>query len=338
MNKTFSPKLVCALYTLFVLGNATIFIPAKLNGGGVILGLILSLAAGLITLLIFKNFDLTAFFTKRAGKIAAVFLCLFALICAIDSAADFSLVANKKILEGGNFFVFSLVFSSLTFFVLKSKKQVVFKISFIFLVLIIFSQLVLFLLSANQFDFSNLEAPNFSGTFSGGLFFFAKAFAPTLLLPFIFKNKKSIPKGAGLGMLFGFLLILLPLLQILLIFGFPYSNSLDFAFLSVLDTVSIGLKFSRLEGLAYIIFFFGSLTKCSVCLICAKEFLAVIFKKCKKNIPVVLSLILFAATLFSQTVVNFGAVVNSVISLSAVVFSLFTVLLRSRTHFRYKTK
>ena len=338
MNKTFSPKLVCALYTLFVLGNATIFIPAKLNGGGVILGLILSLAAGLIMLLDFKNFDLTAFFTKRAGKIVAVFLCLFALICAIDSATDFSLVSNKKILEGENFFLFSLIFSLLLFLILKSKKQVVFKISFIFLVLIIFSQLVLFLLSANQFKFEGLKSLSFSGTFSGGFFFFSKAFAPTLLLTLLFENKKSIPKGAGLGMLFGFLLILLPLLQILLIFGFPYSDSLDFAFLSVLDTVSIGLKFSRLEGLAYIIFFFGALTKCSVCLMAAKEILTAFYKPLGQHLPLALSLIIFTTTLLGRWLTNFSLAIQGIISLSAIVFTLFTVLLKSHTHCRCKTK
>ena len=338
MNKTVSSKLYCALVSIFVLGNATIYIPAKLSGGGVILGSTLSFVAGLIMLLIFKNFDFTAFFSKTAGKIAAVFLCLFALLCAIDSATDFSLVANKKILSNENYFLFSLIFSSLIFSILKSKKQVVFKISFIFLVLIIFSQLVLFLLSANQFDLANLKPPIFSGTFSGGFFFFAKAFSPTLLLPFIFKNKKSIPKGADLGMLFGFLLILLPLLQILLIFGFPYSESLDFAFLSVLDTVSIGLKFSRLEGLAYIIFFFGSLIKCSVCLMAAKEILTLAFERPIKHLSIVLSTILFIVIILSSTVIKFGALLNWVITIFALIFILAAVLLKSRTHFQCKTR
>ena len=338
MNKTISTKLTCALTALFTLGSATIFLPKGASGGGALLGLILSFAIGFILLPIFRNFDHYAFFARQTGKIAAVFLCLFALFCAINSAGDFSLVANKKILSNENYFIFSLIFSSLVFLLLRAQRQVIFKISLIFLVLIIFSQLVLFLLSANQFNLNNLKGLNFSGAFTGGLFFFSKCTAPKLLLPFIIKPKESTPKGVALGMLFGFLLILFPLLQVILIFGFPYSASLDFAFLSVLDTVSLGLKFSRLEGLAYIIFFFGSLIKCAVCLICAKEILNLAFKRPIKHLPLVLSIILFIVIILSSTVVKFGTLLNLVITIFSLVFILAAVLLKSRTHFQCKTR
>ncbi len=338
MNKTVPTKLTCALVGLFALGNATIFLPKGAGGGGALLGLALSFLIGFILLTIFKNFDPSPLFSKKTGKVAAVFLCVFALLCAANSAADFSLVANKKILSSENYFIFSLIFSALVFFLLRAKKQVIFKISLIFLVLIIFSQLVLFLLSGNQFNLNNLKGLGFSGTLSGGLFYFANCIAPMLLLPFIIKMEKSTPKGIALGMLFGFLLILFPLLQVILIFGFPYSASLDFAFLSVLDTVSLGLKFSRLEGLAYIIFFFGSLIKCAVCLICAKEILNLALKKQIKHLPLVLSIILFIVIIFSQTVVKFSTLLNWVITIFALIFILAAVLLKSHTHFRCKTR
>ncbi len=338
MNKTISAKLTCSLTCLFTLGNAIIFLPKGAGGGGALLGLILSFAVGFIMLPIFRSFDYVTFFSKKSGKIGAIFLCLFALICAINSAGDFSLVANKKILNNENYFIFSLIFSSLVFLLLRAQKQVIFKISLIFLVLIIFSQLVLFLLSANQFNLNNLKELKFSGAFTGGLFFFSKSIAPTLLLPFIIKPEKSTPRGVALGMLFAILLILFPLLQVILIFGFPYGASLDFAFLSVLDTVSLGLKFSRLEGLAYIIFFFGALIKCAVCLICAKEILNLAFKKPIKHLPLVLSIILFIVIILSWTVIKFGALFNLIIAISALIFILAAVLLKSRTHFQCKTK
>ena len=338
MNKTVPTKLTCALVGLFALGNATIFLPKEAGGGGAFLGLTLSFLIGFILLPILRNFNHTNLFSKKTGKTVAVFLCLFALICATNSAADFSLVANKKNLSSENYFIFSLSFSALVFFLLRAKKQVIFKISLIFLVLIIFSQLVLFLLSGNQFNLNNLKGLGFSSTLSGLFFFFAKCIAPMLLLPFIIKMEKSTPKGIALGMLFGFLLILFPLLQVILIFGFPYSASLDFAFLSVLDTVSLGLKFSRLEGLAYIIFFFGSLIKCAVCLICAKEILNLAFKKQIKHLPLVLSIILFIVIIFSQTVVKFSTLLNWVIAIFALIFILAAVLLKSHTHFQCKTR
>lgn len=338
MNKTISTKLTCALTALFTLGSATIFLPKGAGGGVTISGLILSFSIGFILLPIFRNFDHTTLFSQKTGKIAAVFLYFFALICAINSAGDFSLVVNRKILSSENYFIFSLVFSCLVFLILKAQKQVVFKISLIFLVLIIFSQLVLFLLSANQFNLNNLKGLSFLGTFTDVIFFFAKCIAPMLLLPFIIKYEKSTPKGVALGMLFGFLLILLPLLQVILIFGFSYGASLDFPFLSVLDTVSLGLKFSRLEGLAYIIFFFGSLIKCAVCLICAKEILYLTFKKPIKHLPLVLSIILFIVIIFSQTVIKFSSLLNWVIAAFALIFILAAALLKSRTHFQYKTR
>ncbi len=337
MNNSISTKLTCSLTALFVLSSATVFLP-KTTGGGAVLGLILSFAVGFILLPVFRNFENIIFSYEKTGKIAAVFLCLFALICAVNSAGDFSLVANKKILNSENYFIFSLIFSFLVFLLLRAKKQVIFKISLIFLVLVVFSQLVLFLLSANQFNLNNLKELKFSGVLISSLFFFSKCIAPKLLLSFIIKPEKSTPKGVALGMLFAILLILLPLLQVILIFGFSYGASLDFAFLSVLDTVSLGLKFSRLEGLAYIIFFFGALIKCSVCLICVKEILKRAFKKPVKHLCAVLSVILFIAIILSSTLINFVTLLNWVVAVFALILILAAVLLKSRTHFQCKTR
>ena len=118
MNKTVPTKLTCALVGLFALGNATIFLPKEAGGGGAFLGLTLSFLIGFILLPILRNFNHTNLFSKKT-KTVAVFLCLFALICATNSAADFSLVANKKILSSENYFIFSLIFSALVFFLLR---------------------------------------------------------------------------------------------------------------------------------------------------------------------------------------------------------------------------
>lgn len=337
-DQPLNKRLCTTLCALFILGNGTIFLHLNNGAAASPFGLLISFALGAFLIpLTFKAFGKE--FLKRTpfDIFKGMVFVFFALITAVDAAVDFALVSTGKILTTGNSLIFSIIFSLLVYFLLKADKRVLFKLSLIFLVLIIFSEIILFLTSANQFDFSNIKTLSTEKILPESLSFFAKCIAPIILLPFVLKREKSSENGAFLGILISFFLVLLPLVQILLIFGPAYAETLDFPFITVLDTVSIGLKFSRLEGIAFIIFFFGALIKCSVCLYCAKEILSKLFERFERFFPTILSVLLFFVLLFCEKIALQNQILSLIITFSAIAV-LAVGLLKSRTHCRCRTK
>ncbi len=331
-------KLCCALYAMFFLGNSTIYLATGKGVPAAIFGLFLAFVVGAaLVFLTFKTFEMDVFSSSPLGIVFGIFFILFALLNTATAATDFSLVTKEKILPSGNHVVFALVFSLVIYFILKSDKKVLFKISLIFLTFVIFSEITLFLTSLNQFDFSEVKRLSLMGIFSQFFYFFSKSIAPLILLPILVGKEKSSKKGAFYGILFALFLILLPLAQILLIFGPSYAETLQFPFITVLDTVSIGLKFSRLEGLAFIIFFFGALLKCSVCLYCAKEIAKNLSKKLERFLPLFLSVFLFFLLLFSETIATENTLLNAV-TVFCVIALMAVGLLKNHIHSQCKTK
>ena len=322
-----------ALTTLFIVGNSVIFIPAKEYSDSALFGLLLCFALSLILAPVYKKFHLAALKQSLAGKILLFSIIVFSLLCCFSAATDFSLVANQKILSSENYPVFSVVFAMLVFFILKAREEVLFKLALLFSVLCAFAIGVIFLVSLNRFDFSNLRSLNLNGTLYQSINFFAKCIAPTIVLPFLTESNRHLKKGFA----FGFLAVLIPLLQIILIFGTDYGETLDFAFLSVLNTVSIGMKFSRLEGLAYVFFLFSSLIRCSVCLLCAKKIITAFLKKIERLLPFILSVFLFTSTIFSEAVAKINGFLNATIAFLALIFFIGVALLKNRTRCQYKT-
>ena len=73
-------------------------------------------------------------------------------------------------------------------------------------------------------------------------------------------------KTLTLGLSFGFFLLGIAILLSVMIFGAELSGRLDYPFFSAVSTVTIGKLFTRMDYLAYFIYFSSALIKITICL------------------------------------------------------------------------
>ena len=107
------------------------------------------------------------------------------------------------------------------------------------------------------------KIPNMD-VFLDGIFDYIFEMLLPLLPLFVFislDNKKSHSKAAFLGVILGFLMLLLCVAGSILLFGPNLAGELDYAYSQYISTFTVGRLFTRLDFFAYFLFFITSISK-----------------------------------------------------------------------------
>ncbi len=269
-NKAFSFHTICAI-AIFVLGNAVILLPRK-NANQ--FTLFCFLAVALISVLLY--FLSAPVFEKLLSKTSKPFfvlwiaLAVFSFWVAADAFKNSYYFISVAILPETSKALIILVYLAVVLFFSLRRQEEVLKfclISFVFaLVMILF----FFLASFGKLQNENIifSLPDLSSFISGAKPYFLNPFLSLLLLPpylnLVFGKVKR--KTLTLGLSFGFFLLGIAILLSVMIFGAELSGRLDYPFFSAVSTVTIGKLFTRMDYLAYFIYFSSALIKITICL------------------------------------------------------------------------
>ena len=286
----------CTLSAILLFGNAGLMIPfAGAKNGEFTAMSIAFLLSVLIYGLCFRFLKLYSH--RRINKVfsyfAAFLLIVFcAYICTetarhlIDFISTDVLIKNRKI-------YCALAFLCVCIYSLFKGPSATAKFSgpvFAFVAVFI---AVLFAIAFENFELNRLS-PLFLGkatdiatrTFKYWAVFFV---SPIVFAVFsVFYFKKPSLKTETLGLFFGFVMLSLCFLSAALTFSLPEAAATERAYSMSISVVSVGKLFTRMEGIAYFIFFFSAVIKVAVCGFSIKALLLSMNVKQKNAITVLL--------------------------------------------------
>ncbi len=254
------------LLSIFVLGNTVIVFPKGIGIETAIYSLLLSLIPTLIISYFFvKIGEKPLEFHTAVYSLVALFCILVFLITAKDYIAFVDTVRLPKTPR----FIISAVFVLLSFFLGIMKKKVLYLFSLFSFFITALIVVTVFIFSFNNLNFSalKLEEFNLKTLIRQTLTFFIHSFGQLLIPVFFFReyNVRQDKKIYIWGLLLGFCLMLIYVLNIMLVLGSETASAVEYPYATLTSIVSFGRNFSRLDGFTYYVYFYSSLIKCAVC-------------------------------------------------------------------------
>ena len=261
-----------ALMSMFIVAGSIIKAPFYDVKGANILSLLISGVVFVVAVpFISKALSYLFCTDKRNVLIKSLFLitsgsCLFVFFYSFFEYTKF---VSDIMLPRGNRICIAVVFAVCIFCALASKTDAVLKFALISAVAVSAAFVVLFLLSAKNFNIRNIISfrDMYEFSFEGTLTYFLRVFLPALIsaVYLILQGEKRFSHFA-VGALWGFLLVLVCIFDSVLSFGFSLSSRLLYPYIEDISTVTVGSIFTRMDALAYFAFFAAYLVKCSVSL------------------------------------------------------------------------
>ena len=161
--------------------------------------------------------------------------------------------------------------------------------------------IVLFLQGVPQFrpEYGTLEIPT-----SGAILLSLKTLLPKTVLPMIplvayCALSAPSPKGnqnarpLAVGVLAGFALMLLCVLQTLLTFGAPYAATLIYPYSRAVRVVSVGQYAFRPEILSYVLDYAASLIRTAICFACMRRLVSRFLPRFGRIVPIFSAIAVF---------------------------------------------
>lgn len=279
---------VSAVCTIYVLGSLVITAPFKSTNRYTFLELIILALAGILTSLValplvrkFVNFTPKSAFLRLVFIAVCVAVSVYSLLCAADTFKDLlSFVKTVVLPRTAGYIICAVLFLSVIWFSTKTR-QTLLKFSLVFGAFAVAVIIIFFVGLFENYDFDNIiikNLPNFEILTSGiSDYVFQMLFPLFPLFVFIsLDNKKSHSKAAFLGVISGFLMLLLCIAGSILLFGPDLAGELDFAYSQFISTFTVGRLFTRLDFFAYFLFFITSISKIWVLGQTVKELLRLI--------------------------------------------------------------
>ena len=275
-----------ALWALFIMGNAVITLPVKSANEFTFLGFIsaalLGAAAYIIAVPLAKKL-FTEEIKPDCGILLKILLsfvylavAVFAVFCAADTFADFTLFIKKIVLTDTSMFFISVIFLVVALYFYFRRQEDILKFFLIAFFIVMALVVFFFIFTAFKFNLRYIfvfELPTASELFSQAKPYILNPVIPALLLPFynacVFKKVKLSHTLAGLTL--GFLMLAVCVIGTCLLFGTVLAGRLPYPYSSAISTVSIGRLFTRLDGFSYFIYFAAVLAKITVCTFVAKS-------------------------------------------------------------------
>ncbi len=293
-----------ALAALFSVGNTLLRYPWKNSESGVLFSFLLSMGLSLaVTLLLYsvirylyrgRLFKKKRVFATGMGAVLAG----YAFLCAYRACDDYLSYAMGMILPGGNRLLLTaiLVFAVACLASLDAKGLDSFCL--LCFLLVAGSVVILFSFGIPHFrwDYVRLEMPKEPGMLKRSLAAFSRDILfPSAVLSAYFalaipqKRKGSLT----VGMLLGYGLLLLCVLQALLCFGSDYTASLPYPYSFSVKILSVGPYFFRPEGISYPTDLLACLLRGGVCLSVARRLLGRFCPRLSRYLPTVCAFLLF---------------------------------------------
>lgn len=247
---------------IFLLGNTIIAFP---KGQGIEYAAIALLIAVIPTLFLMFLHEKISIFNSN---FYLILVAIFAFITVLVSVRDYVSFVDTVRLPKTPKIVISVIFTVLFCFLGTLKKRVIYHFSLYSLIFTALIFIAVLMFSINKLDFSYLIPKKFdlSVLIRQSLTFFVHSFGQ-LVIPFYFiKNSDSHDKVfiRG-GVLLGFLLISVYILNILLVLGGEVAYRVEYPYAALTSLVTFSGNYSRLDGFTYFVYFYSNLIKCSVC-------------------------------------------------------------------------
>lgn len=288
---------------MFLFGNIALLVPynnaKKGEFTGFILAFFVSLALYFLYVFILKKIKTAKIGTGfYAVGIVLIFLCLFVSAVTANHYIDYIsadvLIKSRKI--------FSLLgFGVVNIFLITKSKNTLLKFSGITFCFTVISLIILLLLS-----FDNLDGNNFNSLFVGNIKCIAqgslKYLYKAFLFPFVFAVfsvfcfDNASQKNDIIGFLIGFLMLSVCFLSATLTFSLSEASAMTHAYPISISVILVGQLFTRMDGMAYFIFFFSALIKAAICGFSVK---AILEKMNAKNPTAVTCLLVSLSVLVS---------------------------------------
>ena len=266
-KKEISLPLSASLIAVFTVANGLICAP--FSGGG-LWGFICALALGAIILPLILKVSKKAHFDRGGfpGKAVLVILALLSFLPAV-SAFEYCEFVYKAVLPHSDMWLIVAFFTACVLYLSLSRDLVICKFAFLSALFIAAAVCLLFLMSAKTFDLENLSAAFDTSRFS---FVEAGEYAVTLVLPaavavlYLRLTAKEIRVSAAMwGAAAGAVFSIIVVFDSVLSFSLPFAAKLDYPYIDDISTVTVGSLFTRMDALAYFIFFAAYVLKCAVC-------------------------------------------------------------------------
>lgn len=273
MNENLSLKHKIFLLSVFIIGNTVIVFPKGFGVETALFSLFISIIPTIPILAFFYKIMHCDFSANWLFKLLIISLCAVVFILTSNDYIDF---VNSSRLPKTPRFIIATLFVLISILLGIMKRRVLYLFSLYSFFIILGILIIVFITSFNKLNFSNLIIKDieFKVIIRQSLTFFIHSFGE-LTIPFLLlfnnKNKENF-KGLNLGVLFGFLMILIYVLNIMLVLGSNTAKAVEYPYSSLTSLVSFGRNFSRLDGFTYYIYFFSSLIKCAVAINLAKRF------------------------------------------------------------------
>ena len=273
-----SPKHLAALAAVFILGDSVIVLPPPDSGKFVFWGFLLSVAAAAAVFFAAVPVSSliagaeTAGAVRRAVCVPLLAAAAFYSFCGAGLALKrYMGFVDRVLLPDTQRFFIAFIFIFLAAVLASRRKDVISKLSLIFIVISAITVVLFFALSVKDFRRENIAVyrlPEFSELIEEAIPCFFTVSLPAALIPvytsLLYGESKKGASFAGLAG--GLALTGLCLVECLLLFGAPLSANLDFPLASAVSTVTVGPLFTRMDGLVYCLFFGTALIKTSFCL------------------------------------------------------------------------
>ena len=264
---------------IFILGNASIIFPVKNADRYTVLGYIITCVLSLcLFLLLIPAFNLL-FCEKEGDNLPRkiIKLSVFALSFAValyysaEAFLSFAELAAKLMLPKTPKLITCFFFLISVVFFATRREEDLLKFSLLAGGLIGVLIIFFFIASISAFDLNRIfifSAKSLEPALRQTPPYIKECLPPCLLLG-VYQTCVfgRVQKSASFwGIIIGFILLWLCILNSVLIFGVPLSARLSYPYASAVSTVSVGRLFTRLDGFAYFIYYISSLTKITVCI------------------------------------------------------------------------
>ncbi len=276
MSKELYLKHKIFLIAVFLLGNTVIVFPKGIGVETAIYSLAFSVIPTIILMAVFYKISKFEFLPNTVLKVMIFLLCI---IVFIISANDYITFVDAVRLPKTPRFIISTLFVLLSFLLGLMKRRVLYLFSLYAFFIVLGILVLVFVASFNKLTFTDLTIKdfNFKDIVRQSLTFFIHSFGE-LTIPFLLllklKNKEN-NRILNLGVLFGFLIILTYVLNIMLVLGSATAKVVEYPYSTLTSLVSFGRNFSRLDGFTYYVYFFSTLIKCAITINLAVEYVKI---------------------------------------------------------------
>lgn len=298
-----------ALAALFTVGNTILRFPWANAEAGITVSFLLSAVAALGAVLLgyplarvlFRRpLRRKAWRTALAGAASAI-VGGTAWFCAAQSTEDVLNFMRDTLLPKGTSVAFVILFLASAVLLARVSRRGLDLFSLIAFFAATVAVVVLFFQGVPQFRpaYGTLEIPA-----SGAIVLSLKTLLPKTVLPMIplvAYCALSVPSPKGnrnarplaVGVLAGFALMLLCVLQTLLTFGAPYAATLTYPYSRAVRVVSVGQYAFRPEILSYLLDYAASLIRTAVCFACMRRLLGRFLPRVGRLIPIFAAIAVF---------------------------------------------